>query len=295
MTRPKKKAAPKKAKKAASATKRAAPKKAKKAASAAKKAAPKKAAKASFAEHVRRHVAEACAGWRFVETSGGSGPLVTFERPAPKSAPHLRERVVFQKGLHGADWFRVNFFPSIEGAGASGPLEHALFEGATLGPDVRWATDAELDAALAAACARVEGAAEKEFAPAERHYAALDALFGDLVGHYTRFLAKEGAKLPPEAFFDDEESNPPTIAAFDAFRAALAKAKLLPVDPKLDLETPLWRFWHSGRPMRATDYRKDDYYDCTKCGAFTSFKRGKLVASKLAGFGVHHAFVCGKH
>lgn len=249
--------------------------------------------KASFAERVRRHVA-ACPGYRFVSTGGGSGPLVTFARTPPAKMPRLHEQIVFQKGLHGADWFRVNFFPSFDGAGANGEMEHALYEGATLGPDAHWKTGDELDAALADACARLEGEASRFFATAEGRYAALDALFGDLVGHYARFLRADGAELAPADFVDDD-GNRPKIRAFDAFVRFLTKSKLAFADPKLDLETPLWRFWHGGRPMRQSDFRKDDYYDCSKCGAFVSFKRGKLVARKIAGFGTHHAFVCGKH
>ena len=41
--------------------------------------------------------------------------------------------------------------------------------------------------------------------------------------------------------------------------------------------------------------QKSDYYDCSKCSAFVSRSRGKLVPRKLAGFGTHHAFVCKKH
>lgn len=272
----------------------AAPKKAK---AGAKKAAaaPKKAAKASFAEAVKRALASACPTLRYVSTGGGSGPLVTFERPAPAHAPHLKEHVVFQKGLHGASWFRVNVFAVIGGAGANGPMEHTVLEGATLGRDVSFATDAELVAALDAASKVLERGAATAFASVEKQYPALESLFAPIVAHYTQFLSTDGAKLAPADFVETEGSNPPAIVAFDAFVRFLGAKKLLPGDKTLDLVTPLWRFWHNGRPMRATDYRKDDYYDCTTCGAFVSFKRGKLAPRKLTGFGVHHAFVCQKH
>lgn len=103
------------------------------------------------------------------------------------------------------------------------------------------------------------------------------------------------AKLAAEDFVDDEDANPPKIVAFDAFRRFLDKGGLTGVDRGIDLETPLWRFWHNGRPMRASDYRKGDYYDCSKCNGFVSLSRGKLVPRKLAGFGTHYAFVCKKH
>lgn len=261
------------------------------------KAAPKtkRAPKASFADAVKRAMERDCPAYRYVSTGGGSGPLVTFARPAPARARHLREHVVFQKGLHGASWFRVNLFATIEGPGANGPMEHTVLEGASLGRDVSFAADAELEAALAAACAGLEAGAAKIFARVEKAYAPLDRLFGGLVAHYTQFLKTDGAKLAPDDFVETEGSNPPTIVAFDAFMRFLGKKKLLVGDKAIDLVTPIWRFWHNGRPMRASDYRKGDYYDCAKCGAFVSFKRGTLAPRRVAGFGTHHAFVCQKH
>lgn len=259
------------------------------------KAKAKRPAKASFAESVKRLMKSACPSYRYVSTGGGSGPLITFERPVSARTPHLEEHVVFQKGLHGASWFRVNLFAVIKGAGANGPMEHTVLEGASLGPDVRYETDAALEAALDAACAGLERGAAKTFAPIEKRYSALDRLFGGLVAHYSQFLATDGAKLAPDDFVEVEGSNPPKVAAFDAFVRFLAKKKLSFDGAKIDLETPLWRFWHNGRPMRATDYRKGDYYDCSKCDAFVSLSRGKLAPRKVSGFGVHYAFVCKKH
>lgn len=279
------------AKKAASSATKAAP-----SAPRTKQARPRAApARASFAELVKRHMKEACPSYRYVSTGGGSGPLVTFERPTSKQRPHLQQQVVFQKGLHGASWFRVNLFAMVTATGANGPMPHTVLEGASLGKDVRFATTAELDAALGAACAGLERGAAAAFARVERRYLALDRLFSTLVAEYTRFLATDGARLAPGDFHDTEGSNPPTIKAFDVFVRFLTRRKLMPVDRAIDLITPLWRFWHHGRPMRATDYLKGEYYDCTRCDAFVTRARGQLVARKLPGFGTHHAFVCKKH
>ncbi len=252
-------------------------------------------AKTSFADAVRRHMKGACPGYRFLSTSGGSGPLVTFERASPAKMRELKERVVFQKGLHGASWFRVSFFADIEGAGANGGVEHTVLEGAPLGKDVSFESNSALEAALGEACARLEATAARVFAPVEKRFRDLDRLFGHLVAHYSRFLAAEGAKLSSDDFVETEGSNPSTVVAFDAFVRSLVKQKLIFKDSKIDLATPLWRFWHDGRPMRASDYRKGDYYDCATCRAFVSFSKGKLVPRKVSGFGVHHAFVCNKH
>ena len=97
-----------------------------------KKASKKPATKSSFAALVRRAMSEKLPSYRFIDTTGGSGPLVTFERArahahASAVAPRgLVESVVFQKGLHGGTWFRVNLFPSFDGAVAMGPTQHAL-------------------------------------------------------------------------------------------------------------------------------------------------------------------------
>lgn len=88
-------------------------------------AKPAKAAKSSFAALVKKIVGETLPAYRFLDTSGGSGPLVRFQRPAVGVVEH----VVFQKGLHGADWFRVNLFASFTGPGALGPRELVLAEG----------------------------------------------------------------------------------------------------------------------------------------------------------------------
>ena len=47
--------------------------------------------------------------------------------------------------------------------------------------------------------------------------------------------------------------------------------------------------------MRATDYQKGDYYYCTKCPAFVSFARARLVKKRDAVFGAHFDLVCAKH
>jgi hypothetical protein len=154
------------AKKAASSATKAAP-----SAPRTKQARPRAApARASFAELVKRHMKEACPSYRYVSTGGGSGPLVTFERPTSKQRPHLQQQVVFQKGLHGASWFRVNLFAMVTATGANGPMPHTVLEGASLGKDVRFATTAELDAALGAACAGLERGAAAAFARVERRY-----------------------------------------------------------------------------------------------------------------------------
>ncbi len=241
-------------------------------------------------------MSEKLPSYRFIDTTGGSGPLVTFERAhahASAVAPHgLVESVVFQKGLHGGTWFRVNLFPSFEGAVAMGPTQHALWEGETLGPDFSWKNDKELEPAIIAACGRLEASAKKFFAPFEKQRVKYDALFGNLLAHYADWLKTVGKNLPPDAFVDDESSG--KLPAFEDFCGWLAKKKLTQ-GVKGDLQTSLWRFWHGARPMRESDYRHDDYYDCTKCKAFVRRKRGRLEKHKLAGFGDHFAFVCPKH
>lgn len=260
----------------------------------AKKAAPKKktksGAKVSFANVVRRLMSETLPEYRFVSTTGGSGPLVTFERPTAAS-PNLREQVVFQKGLHGASWFRVNFFPMFEGPTALGTTEHSIYEGETLGADVSWKDDAKLEPLLVSACAKLEGAAKKFFGPFEKKSAKYEALLGALVTHYAAWLDAVGKKLPPEQFQRREGTEP---EAFVSFRAWLAKAKLTQ-GLSGNVDTCLWRFWTGGRPMRESDYEKDRYYDCSQCKAFVRRSRAHLVKHKVAGFGDHYALVCAKH
>lgn len=249
-------------------------------------AKPAKAPKSSFAALVKKIVGETLPAYRFLDTSGGSGPLVRFERPAAGVVEH----VVFQKGLHGADWFRVNLFASFVGPGALGPHEHVLAEGDSLGPDVRWKGDAELEAALRNACAQLEGKAEAVFGPFEKAAPRYEKLFGELLGHYAAWMKAEGAALAPAQFQGEEK-----VEAFDAFFAWLRRKKL--VDDALpgDLTTCLWRFWHEARPMRESDYDPEDYYDCTRCSAFVRRARASLVEHTLQGGGKHFALVCAKH
>ena len=223
------------------------------------------AAPRGFAALVRRLMAERAPTYRFVATTGGSGPLLTFERPAAKS-PRMREQVVFQKGLHGADWFRVNLFPMFLGEVAAGATtEHALLEGQTTGPDVRWKSPAELEKLLEESCTKLEAAASKFFGPFEAAYRGYEKLFGRLVSHYADWLRSPGAKLPADAAADDEFDS----AGFQSFKAYLENKKLLAGLPG-EMETPLWRFWTGSRPMRESDYQKGRHYDCSKCEAFTS-------------------------
>ncbi|MGC4064797.1 MAG: hypothetical protein QM784_09165 [Polyangiaceae bacterium] len=248
------------------------------------------AASKGFAGLVRRSAESVLPNYRFVGTSGGSGPVVTFHRPSEHE--RLRELVVFQKGLRGSDWFRVNFIPMFVGAGTSGStMEHELAEGTPLGPDVHWSTDAELASALAATCAGVEARAAQVFEAYERAYPAFEALFGDLVEHYSSWFSAKGHELPLDAFVENDAG---AIIAFDVWKASLEGDGLFEGIAS-DLLTPLWRFWHNGRPMRREDYRRDDYYDCSRCGAFTSFARGTLVKAEDTTFGEHYVFVCKKH
>ncbi len=250
-----------------------------------KPASPKKPG-TSFAALVRKHMAAALPGWPHLETGGGSGPLISFQRPTPEQ-PRLRELVVFQKGLHGADWLRVNLFPVFLGEGVAGAtLEHTLWEGEHVGRDAAWTTAEECDAIVQRACAGLEQACATFFAPYEQAYPRFEALLGPLVQHYLDWLAASGSRLPPQDFVAREEGPLP---AFDAWRSTLGeRLEGLPGE----LETPLWRFWHGGRPMRREDYHPGDYYDCARCGAFTAFARGRVVPSADPR---HHAFVCKKH
>jgi hypothetical protein len=245
----------------------------------------------SFAAVVRKAMAEALPAYRFLETAGGSGPLVSFERPNPAASRGLREQVVFQKGLHGADWFRVNLFPMFEGTAAVGTTEHALWEGETLGPEVRWEDDAKLESAIAEACRTLEKKAAAFFAPFEKLAPKYGVLLGRLVEHYAAWLDAEGKNLPPQDFKDNDEGK---IAAYETFRRWLDRKKLT-AGLKGDLDTCLWRFWNAARPMRTVDYDKGDYYYCSQCPAFIRPARGRLVKHKVTGFGDHFALVCTKH
>lgn len=253
---------------------------------AASKPTKKKAVGGSFAAVVRKVVGEALPAYRFVDTQGGSGPLVRFQRPADAIVEH----VVFQKGLHGADWFRVNLVASFVGPGALGPREHVLSEGGKLGPDVRWESDAELEAALRSACALLEPKAKELFGAFEEAAPRYAKLFGDLPLHYAVWMKAQGASLPPEQFRGEEK-----VEAFDAFFAWLGRKKLVDDDLPGDLLTCLWRFWHEARPMRESDYDPEDYYDCAQCSAFVRRARATLTQHALEGFGTHYALVCAKH
>ncbi len=245
----------------------------------------KKVASPSFASVVRATMSELHPAYRFLDTTGGSGPLVRFERPSKSVVEH----VVFQKGLHGASWFRVNLFPSFAGPGAMGEREHTLNDGTSLGPDVYWKDSAELQAALRDACARLEAKAKTFFGPFEKNASRYTKLFGALPGHYTAWMKAVGDKLPSEQFRGETK-----IEAFDSFFQWLGAKKLTTGLPG-DLETSMWRFWHEARPMRESDYDKDDYYYCTRCPAFVRRARAKLVKHPVKGFGTHYALVCGKH
>jgi len=231
--------------------------------------------------------------YRFVTTLGGSGPVLTFER-THRGRPLLRELVAFQKGLHGSNWFRVNFVPVFVGAAAGGKTcEHTLWEGATLGPDRRWKSAPELESNVRAACTRLEDAAAKFFKPYEAAYARYEKLYGDLVRHYTEWMERVGQTLPASDFAEDVDADSPKVAAFASFAKFLQSKKLTAkiVDP----EVCLWRFWHESRPMRKDDYRRGDDYDCARCGSFTSLARGKLVRKRDPIFGPHYEYVCSKH
>ena len=252
--------------------------------------AAKPADKGSFAALVREHVAARYPDYTFVATSGGSGPIVAFDRPT--TYPKLREQIAFQKGLHGGTWFRVNLFPMFVGKGGGDKtVEHVLWEGETTGPDVRYEKAAELEPAIASACAIVEDKAAAFFAKFEAAYVKLDTLYGNLNAHFKTWLDETGHTLPAEQFGMDDDGK---SAAFDSFFASLTAKKLL-ADLPGDVETPLWRYWNAGRPMREADYKKGDYYDCSKCASFVSLKSGKLVKVKDATIGTHYAFVCKKH
>ena len=112
-----------------------------------------------------------------------------------------------------------------------------------------------------------------------------------LVSRRVPFVNTTGSKLADSDFSDSGDGPLP---AFESWKRSLEKKKLLAGLPG-DLETPLWRFWNGGRPMRQEDYRKGDYYDCTRCKGFTSFARGRLVKTMDPVVGAHYAFVCKKH
>lgn len=283
---------PAKAAKASAKPAKAPAKNAAKAPAKAAKAPPKNAAKAAkggaFASEVRAAVAKHWPALQFVETGGGSGPIVTFALPTKSKA--LKESVVFQKGLHGADWFRVNLFVSAV-TDASNEAEFTIWQ-ICPEPDRRWTDPTEMSALIEATAANLKQEATKVFAPFDKASAKLEKLFGGLTAHYAAWLDGVGRKLPPEAFVEDEETR--VLTAFDSFKEALTKKKLFEGTPG-ELDTPLWQFWHGGRPMREEDYRDDDYYDCTRCNAFVRRKRARLVMQKDPHIGKRYELVCSKH
>lgn len=227
--------------------------------------------------------------WRFVESAGGSGPLLTFQRPNSASGRGLREEVVFQKGLHGASWFRVNLTPVVEGPAAMGTMRHVLWEGETLGPDVRWKEDIELVEQLRCACSDLERRARAFFRPFEAPRCT--ALFSGLVDQYLAWFSSDGVVLPLDAFAEDDEGG---VHTFESFSRWLDRRRLTRGLP-FDVRTPLRRFWNEGRPMRRDDYDPGDFYGCSRCGSFIRPARGRLVAHRLAGFGRHFTLVCSRH
>jgi hypothetical protein len=229
--------------------------------------------------------------WVFVGTTGGSGPLVTFERPVTVRSRRgrLSESVTFQKGLHGADWFRVTLSASYEGPAATGTMHHVRGT-TTLGEDVSWTSGEELVVALDAQCKKLERRASTFFQPFEKSRARMDALYGDLLKHYGAWLRTEGSALPIEGFWMPEE-EPNRIPAYEAFERWVRRKRLTAGLRDVDL----WPFWHEGRPMREIDYEKDDYYDCSKCSAFVRRARARLEKLRVPGFGTAYALVCKKH
>jgi hypothetical protein len=197
--------------------------------------------------------------------------------------------VTFQKGLHGADWFRVTLSASYEGPGATGTISHVLGM-TTLGKDASWASGQELVAALDKQCRGLDRRARTFFGPFEKSRARMDAFYGDLLRHYGAWLKTEGSALPIEEFRMGEEGNriPPAFEAFQRWvrRKGLASGLR---------GVHLWPFWHQGRPMREIDYEDDDYYDCTKCSAFLRRARARLEKRRVPGFGTAYALVCNKH
>ncbi len=196
--------------------------------------------KLSFADAARRAMRAHNPRHRFLETTGGSGPLVSFESVAIKAKKgRLRELVMLQKGLHGADWFRVNLYPIFEGSAASGAMEHTLWAGRTLGKNVSWKRDPELEASLDVACSSLEPSSKMFFTRFEKQLGKVDSLFGSLVTLYTQWLRAEGEAIPRGDFKDDDAGNLP---AYESFRKSLLKKKLL-TGVGGDIDTCLWRFW----------------------------------------------------
>lgn len=90
------------------------------------------------------------------------------------------------------------------------------------------------------------------FAKFEAAYAGFDKLYGRLDAHYKAWLEAKGSGFPPAQFGMDDDGK---SAAFDSFLETLKEQKLA-ADLPGDCETPLWRYWGAGRPMRQEDYQR---------------------------------------
>jgi hypothetical protein len=182
----------------------------------------------------------------------------------------------------------------LEGDAAAGKrTTHCLTEG-VLGPDLHWETPAELTAHLEALCSSVDAHAATFFERIENDYLKYVRLFDTLVKHYTSWFEQAGHELPQQDFYGtDDENGIRRVAAFSVFAQYIATEKLSAGLPEKTVGPCLWRFWHGDRPMRATDYRKGDYYACTKCKNLVA--RGRFEQQLDPVFGEHYAFFCKKH
>ena len=166
--------------------------------------------------------------YRFVRTTGGSGPLVEFR--APDRAKRIAQTIVFQKGLHGASWFRVNVYTTFD----RNEIDHAMM------PDVRFATDAELEAGLARAASQLDTLATRRAARVAKQARALAAMLDP--AQVRAWMRASGDKLAP-ALFDPDDFAEGAFADFKRWlrgNGAFVAAG----------ETALWQWWCDHHPRK---------------------------------------------
>ena len=181
----------------------------------------------SFAVAARAAM-RALPAYRFVRTTGGSGPLVEFRAPA--RARRVTQTVVFQKGLYGGAWFRVNVYTSFD----RHAIDHATMR------DVRFSTDAELVAALARAVKRLDALATRRAARVAEQARTLAAMLDP--AQVKRWMAAEGHALAPGLFDPDDLAN----GAFARFRRWLRARGRYVVSGEL----ALWQWWCDHHPRK---------------------------------------------
>jgi hypothetical protein len=259
-----------------------------------------------FAEVVKKAFAAQLPAYRFVRTTKGNGPILTFERPSLAAAPRLRANLELQKGLHGGNWFRVNFRSECVGQSKGGTeAGYSVYspDHPTSLRDVSFEDRGTLEANLKMQMQAIEAEWSKRMAPLVESYSKLDRLFGTMIERYATWIRGEGSVHPPEAFRvpDTDGSGNGNVPAFLAFVRFLDREKLVvaPTErqfpPTIDgLFLDLWAFWIRHRPERRGEFTKSklfiSYFDCATCGKWGA--RGEPVPRADPHFGEYFEFRC---